>query len=240
MNAGTSAIWHDVECGGYEADLALWEELADEHGGPVLELGCGTGRVALHLARRGHEVVAVDRDHELILELAARARGLPVEPVCTDVRDLALEREVALALAPMQFLQLLRSSRSRESCLRRVAAALRPGGILAAAIVARLATPNLDLPPLPDVREVDGWVFSSLPTGIGLFGRRLKLKRLRQTVSPAGDLKAEVDEVQLQLIEPAQLEAEAEAAGFVAAGRLEIAETEDHVGSVVVLLERGP
>lgn len=239
MNAGTSAIWHDVECGGYEADLARWEELADEHGGPVLELGCGTGRVALHLARRGHEVVALDRDHELILELAERARDLPVEPICVDARDLALGRDVALALAPMQFLQLLRGSGSRDRCLRRVAAALRPGGLFAAAIVARVATPNLDLPPLPDVREVDGWVFSSLPTGISLFGRRLKLKRLRQTVSPAGELKAEVDEVQLQIIEPDELEAEAEAAGFVAAGRLEIAETEDHVGSVVVLLERG-
>ncbi len=41
------AIWHDAECGAYAADLALWEELAAAAGGPVLDLGCGTGRVAL-------------------------------------------------------------------------------------------------------------------------------------------------------------------------------------------------
>ena len=47
--AMSAAAWHDVECGGYSADLALWEEMATEAGGPVLDLGCGTGRVGLHL-----------------------------------------------------------------------------------------------------------------------------------------------------------------------------------------------
>ena len=56
------AIWHDVECGAYDADLPLWEELADEAGGPVLDLGCGTGRVALHLSRRGHRVLGLDTE----------------------------------------------------------------------------------------------------------------------------------------------------------------------------------
>ena len=56
MSETPGAIWHDVECGAYGADLALWEELATAAGGPVLDLGCGTGRVVLHLARRGHAV----------------------------------------------------------------------------------------------------------------------------------------------------------------------------------------
>ena len=51
-----SVIWHDLECGGYREDLPLWRALADRAGGPVLDVGAGTGRVALDLARAGHEV----------------------------------------------------------------------------------------------------------------------------------------------------------------------------------------
>ena len=73
LGVSLAAVWHDVECGGYTADLAAWEELADRVDGPVLELGCGTGRVALHLARRGGEVWAVDADPSLLDALRARA-----------------------------------------------------------------------------------------------------------------------------------------------------------------------
>ncbi|HEV2726755.1 MAG TPA: class I SAM-dependent methyltransferase, partial [Solirubrobacterales bacterium] len=86
-----TAIWHDVECGSYAADLPLWEELAERCGGPVLELGCGTGRVALHLARRGHRVIGLDRDRELILEFSERAANLPVQPLCANALDLELD-----------------------------------------------------------------------------------------------------------------------------------------------------
>ena len=40
-------IWHDVENGSYAVDLKLWRRLAREAAGPVLDLGAGTGRVAL-------------------------------------------------------------------------------------------------------------------------------------------------------------------------------------------------
>jgi SAM-dependent methyltransferase len=237
--SGTAVIWHDVECGSYDADLRLWEELAERCGGPVLDLGCGTGRVALHLARRGHRVLGVDRDHELILELAERAGDLPVEPICADALDFELAEPVGLALAPMQFLQLLRSSESRVHCLCRVAAALRPGGLLAAALVEQAPVAEGTLPPLPDVREVDGWVYSSLPTDVvGVVDGRIILRRLRQTVAPDGALSEEADEIQLLSLAADELEAEAVAAGFAPAGRRSIPATEAHVGSSVILLER--
>ena len=61
--AGTvNAIWHDLECGAYAEDLPLWRSLASTYGDPVLDVGAGTGRVALDLARRGHRVTALDRE----------------------------------------------------------------------------------------------------------------------------------------------------------------------------------
>lgn len=240
MMATATAIWHDVECGSYEADLPLWEELAERRGGPVLDLGCGTGRVALHLARRGHQVIGIDQDHELIFELADRAGALPVQPICANALDFELNEPMALALAPMQFLQLMRSPESRLRCLRRICAALQPGGLLAAAILGSPPTVPADaLPPLPDVREVDGWVYSSQPIVFGgLIGGQLILRRLRQIVAPDGALSEENDEVRLLMVEAEELEAEAETAGLVPAGRRVIPETEVHVGSTVVLLEK--
>jgi len=61
-----AVIWHDVECGGYAEDLELWRELAAAADGPVLDVGAGTGRVALDLGGRGFEVVALDLDADLL------------------------------------------------------------------------------------------------------------------------------------------------------------------------------
>src|SRR5207244_3963878 len=65
--------WHDLECGGYRADFALWHELAQANPGPVLEVGAGTGRVALELARAGYAVTALDRDPALRAARGTRA-----------------------------------------------------------------------------------------------------------------------------------------------------------------------
>jgi SAM-dependent methyltransferase len=236
----STAIWHDVECGSYDADLPLWEELADEHGDPVLELGCGTGRVALHLARRGHHVIGLDRDPDLLGELLDRAGNLPVEAVRADAADFELDRQVPLALAPMQFLHLMPSEEERLRCLRQVRNALEPGGILAATLLGSLpAAPPDALPPLPDVREVDGWIYASQPVAPrGWIGPELVLERRRQTVSPDGTLKEEPNTIRLLFLGGPELEAEAETVGFRTLARGLIPETEAHVGSVVVVLEK--
>jgi SAM-dependent methyltransferase len=233
-----NVIWHDVECGAYAADLPLWEELAESCGGPVLELGCGTGRVALHLARRGHEVVGLDSDAELLAVLAERGAGLPVSTLEADARSFELESPAALALAPTHLLQLLAGAGERAESLRCIAAALRPGGLLAVSIIEELPEPDGAPPPLPDVREVGGWVYSSLATEVAVGPGELRVRRLRQTVSPGGSLSEEPNEVRIATFAAATLEAEAAATGLVPAGRHEIPPTDLHVGSLVVLMER--
>jgi len=233
----SEVIWHDVECGAYEADLPLWEELAAERPESILELGCGTGRVALHLARRGHTVTALDRNSTLLAALDERAGELPVTTVNADARSFALVDRFSLILAPMQFLQTFSARLERKECLSCIAAHLAPGGLAALAIIDELPEAKHVSPPLPDTREVDGWVYSSQPleTIPGLLA--IRALRLRQTVSPTGELSEEIDEVQLRQLSVAKVEDEAEPFMLGGAGVRSIAESEHYVDSTVVLLE---
>lgn len=233
---GTEAIWHDVECASYGADLPLWEELGAAGGGAIVDLGCGTGRVTLHLARRGHEVIGVDHDATLLAALRSRASELTVETVHADAREFVLDRPVALALAPMQTLQLLEGTEDRIACLRRVAAALAPGGRFAAAILEEMPPFDDSPPPLPDVREVDGWVYSSLAVEAAVGPGEIVIHRLRQTVSPAGELGEEPNRVRIETFSSAQLEEEAATVGLAPVERHLIGPTDIHVGSTVVVL----
>jgi SAM-dependent methyltransferase len=233
-----SVIWHDTECGSYEADLPLWEELADEAGGPILELGCGTGRVALHLAHRGHRVWGLDLAEELVGGFNARAGDLSARASRGDGRDFELNRQFGLVLAPMQLLQLFADRDERLACLRRVATHLAPGGLAAFAIVESVPAPNATALPLPDTREVDGWVYSSLPVDSCVDSEAIRVRRLRQTVSPDGELEEELCEVALHSLAAETVEREGREAALVPAGRRPVPPTDAHVGSTAVLLRR--
>lgn len=237
-----AVVWHDVECAAYDADLELWRDLAREAAGPVLDLGCGTGRVALDLAAHGHEVTGVDADPGLVRALGARARerGLRVRAHALDARSLELGRSFALAIAPMQVVQLLGGGDGRLAMLEAVQAHLDTGGRLACALADPFGGLPSDqvLPPLPDVREEDGWVYQSTPIAVrDEPGGVLAIDRLREAVSPKGDHAGEVATISLDRVSPDELEREAEACGYRACPRRRVPETDAYVGSTVVILE---
>lgn len=241
VGVSEAAVWHDVECASYTADLDLWRELAAAADGPVLDLGCGTGRVALDLAEQGHDVTGVDSAPELVRELAARARerGFRVRAEVADARALALGGRFALAIAPMQVVQLLGGSPGRAAMLASVRLHLEAGALLAIA----LADPFEGIPageiapPLPDVREEDGWVYSSMPVTVRDEDGATAIDRLRQVVSPSGHLTESMFTIKLDRVSPGELESEAQAAGFRVLPRRAVPATDDYVGSVVVMLE---
>lgn len=215
----TSVVWHDIECGGYTADLALWRELAVD---PVLDVGAGTGRVALDLARAGHEVVALDVDGELLAELERRAGGT-VRTVVADACELDLPERFGSILVPMQTIQLLGD---RGAFLRAAHTHLRPGGLLAAALTGEIE-PFEGAVVAPDVRGS----YVSQPTAVRVLDDVVRLERLRDD----GNTRTE-NVIELARIGPAELEEEAAAAGFTAERAISIAPTADHVGSTVVVL----
>jgi SAM-dependent methyltransferase len=237
-----AVIWHDVECGAYAADLPIWRELAERAGGSVLELGAGTGRVALDLAEQGHDVVALDSDADLLDELAARAARATVSVgiLHEDARTLDLQARFPLVVAPMQFLQIVGGPAARADVLRGVARALRPGGLFATAVAALDdAVPPDDVdPPLPDVGEREGWVYSSLPLDVRPEPGGVAVERLRQVVSPEGRLTEAHHTQILDSLTAARLEGEAAEAGLEARERRVIPPTADHVGSEVIVCRR--
>jgi SAM-dependent methyltransferase len=234
-----SVIWHDIECGGYVEDLPLWHGLASQHGDPVLDIGAGTGRVTLDLARHGHRVTALDRDQALLEELVRRADGLEVETVHADARSFELGRRFPLCIVPMQTIQLLGGHKGRTAFLSCAARHLAVGGVLAATISSPLEPYEvLDgaYAPLPDVRELDGVVYASQPVAVRVDGHGYVLERRREIVTAAGAHSVQSDAVRLDRLSPSELEREARAIGFTPAGRSEVAATADYVGSEVVIL----
>jgi len=235
---GTAVIWHDVEHGSYDADLALWRQLADATGDPVLDLGAGTGRVALDLAAQGHEVVALDADPELLAELSQR--NASVTTAAADARQFSVDTQFSLIVAPMSFVQILGGSRGRVAMLRNVHAHLSPGGLFAAALSDPEDTVPADLipPPLPDILERDGWVFSSQPLSMYEQDGCVVIERRRQAVSPSGELQEEDVRIEVGVVGLDQFEAEAREVGLRPVARKAIPETLDHIGSTVVLCRR--
>jgi SAM-dependent methyltransferase len=226
-------MWHDVECGGYTADLPLWRHLAREAGGPVLDVGAGTGRVALDLARAGHEVTALDIDADLLAALETRADGLPVRTLVSDASDFDAG-SFALVAVPMQTIQLVADRHGFFASARR---AVAPDGLVALAITGQLEPfeAEVELPP-PDTGEADGWRFFSQPTAVRVTADGMRIERLRHTVGPSGERTSEPNVIVLAAVSAEGLAEEGEAAGLHPHATLHIAPTREHVGSEVVVL----
>lgn len=231
----SEVIWHDVECGAYDADLPLWRELARDAQDGVLDVGAGTGRVALALARAGHDVTALDIDPELLATLADRAAaaGLDIRTLAADAADFALPDPVSLILVPMQTIQLLEQRAGFFASARR---ALAPGGRVALAIAGELE-PYDGHPPLPtpDLAEHDGWTYISQPVAIRVHPDRAEIDRIRETVAPDGDRTRVANRIVLHTVTPGGLAEEAAEHGLEAEELLHIPETLEHVASQVVV-----
>ncbi len=234
-----AVVWHDLECGRYSEDLGFWRTLAARRGDPILDIGAGTGRVSLDLARAGHAVTALDLDRELLEELAERAQGLEVSTVVADAREFTLDERFALCIVPMQTIQLLGGPEGRVAFLRRASRHLREGGVVAVAIAEELELFEVmdGFPaPLPDVVEVDGVVYSSRPTAVRAQSGGFVLERVREVVLADGQFSAQEDLIRLDQVDAAGLERDGRRAGLRPAGRALIAATDEHVSSTVVML----
>jgi SAM-dependent methyltransferase len=132
---------------GTEQEVAFLVEVLDLGvGSRVLDAGCGPGRHAVALARRGIEVVGVDRSPEFLAIARSAAAGLPAEFLEADVRDLSFAQEFDAVICLCQGgFGLLGGGDDEHAVVSGLARALRPGGRLAlSAFSAWFALRNLE------------------------------------------------------------------------------------------------
>ena len=130
----TDARFYDAIHGEQRDDAGLWLSYAGRTDRPVLEVGCGTGRIALELARAGHTVVGVDPSPAMLAVARQRAEddALEVEFIEGRAIDLALEEgHYGLALLPADVFLYCADAEEQVATLGQLARALQFNGLLA-------------------------------------------------------------------------------------------------------------
>jgi SAM-dependent methyltransferase len=142
LERGTRDHYLDVDLYDFEyadrtADVEWYRDFVAQHarGGTVVELGAGSGRITVPLARDGHTVVAVDRMPTMLAGLARKLTTQPAElrsrvtPLEADIRRVPTpDRSATVVLCPFNTLMHLYTWRDLLACFQEIARILQPGG----------------------------------------------------------------------------------------------------------------
>ena len=121
---------YDLECDAFAADKPTIDQWATTLGGPLLDLACGTGRMAIHLAAQGYAVTGVDLVPEMIGRARQKAadRDVAIDWVVADARDFHLQQQFPFIFMLMNAFQFLLTREDHEAMLACVREHLQPGG----------------------------------------------------------------------------------------------------------------
>jgi SAM-dependent methyltransferase len=136
--------WENAQTMG-RRDVRFWQRLASKTAGPVLELGCGTGRVAIPVAKAGARVVGIDRSESMLGRARSRLRRSKpagsLRLVRGDVRQLPFpDASFSLVAAPYGILQSLLDDATLDATLEAAHRVLRPGGTFGIDLVSDLTS----------------------------------------------------------------------------------------------------
>ncbi|MEZ4771387.1 MAG: class I SAM-dependent methyltransferase [Caldilineales bacterium] len=128
------ARFYDLDYDSFQEDVAMYLGFAERTGGPLLELGCGTGRLLLPLADAGFDVTGVDMSEQMLAiaraKLDAADLSEQVTLVQADMRDVRLEQRYRLAFIAINSFMHLTTMEDQLAALRTWRDALAPGGLL--------------------------------------------------------------------------------------------------------------
>ncbi len=122
---------YDLEFGEYKPSGPFFESVARTTGGPVLDLACGTGWLAIPLARMGFAVTGVDIAPAMLARARKKAADLPVRWLEADCRRLDLGTNFALATMTGYAFQSFLTDEDQNGLIASVHRHLQPGGVFA-------------------------------------------------------------------------------------------------------------
>ena len=134
--AGVQARYYDQYYNGLDGDVQFYLEEAVLDGGPVLELGCGTGRTLLPVAAAGIPITGIERSPDMLARARQRLAAIPSEQrqnaelLAGDMRDFSLGRSFHLASLPYRTFQHLLEPDDQYRALGAIHRHLEPGGRL--------------------------------------------------------------------------------------------------------------
>lgn len=210
---------YDEQYERYRDDFSFYRSLAEDYGSPVLELGAGTGRVSMSLAKAGFAVTGIDLSDEMLQKAKTRIQEAKLEDLINleqqDMRTLELGERFPLVIAPFNALMHLYTLKDQDKAFAAIKRHLQSDGVFAF----DLYNPNFET--LDHLTKQEEWsTVGGQNAELFLYQTQDKDKQIvnstyyLDSISPDGSLKRQTAQLKQRYYYRFELERALQHAGF--------------------------